>query len=256
MAQAGPLINGASATAVLGRLCKRALDTLLPPQCLGCRALVDEPGTLCSVCWGEITFLGPPQCHVCGLPFEYDLGEGALCGACARRAPVYRRARSALAYDQASRGLVIAFKHADRTDAAPAYGRWLARAGRGLIAESDLIAPVPLHWTRLFARRYNQAALLAQVLGRLSGLPVATDLLVRRRRTPSQGGLSPYRRRRNVQGAFAVDPKRRLEGRRVLLVDDVFTTGATAAACCRALLKAGAGSVDVLTLARVQRPVS
>ena len=255
MAQAGPPINGASAKGVLGRLSKRALDSLLPPQCLGCSALVEESGTLCSVCWGEITFLGPPQCHVCGLPFEYDLGEGALCGACVRRAPVYRRARAALAYDPASRGLVIAFKHADRTDAAPAYGRWLARAGSGLIAESDLIAHVPLHWTRLFTRRYNQAALLAQALGRQSGLPVAPDLLVRRRRTPSQGGLSPYRRRRNVSGAFAVRPKRQLEGLGVLLVDDVFTTGATVAACCRALLKAGAGSVDVLTLARVQRPV-
>lgn len=254
MAQGAPSINASSAAAVLGRLAKRALDTLLPPQCLGCSALVDEQGALCSACWGKITFLGPPQCHVCGQPFEYDLGEGAVCGACARRTPVYRRARSALAYDPASRGLVIAFKHADRTDAAPAYGRWLARAGSGLIAESDLIAPVPLHWTRLFARRYNQAALLAQAVSRQSGLPVAPDLLVRRRRTPSQGGLSPYRRQRNVSGAFAVRHKRRVKGQRILLIDDVFTTGATATACCRALLKAGAGSVDVLTLARVQRP--
>ena len=221
MAQAGPSINGASAKGVLGRLAKRTLDTLLPPQCLGCSALVDTPGALCFRCWGEITFLGPPQCHVCGLPFDYDLGEGAVCGACARRAP--------------------------------AYGRWLARAGSGLIAESDLIAPVPLHWTRLFARRFNQAALLAQALGRLSGLPVAPDLLVRRRRTPSQGGLSPYRRRLNVSGAFAVRRKRPVGGLGVLLVDDVFTTGATAAACARALLKAGAKSVNVLTLARVQR---
>lgn len=255
MAHGAPSINASSAAGVLGRLGKRVLDTLLPPQCLGCGALVDEQGALCPGCWGEITFLGPPQCHVCGLPFEYDLGEGALCGACVRRAPVYRRARAALAYGPASRGLVIAFKHADRTDAAPAYGRWLARAGSGLIAESDLMAPVPLHWTRLFARRYNQAALLAQVLGRRSGLPVAPDLLVRRRRTPSQGGLSPYRRLRNVSGAFAVNPKRRIEGRNILLVDDVFTTGATVAACSRALLKAGAQAVDVLTLARVQRPV-
>ena len=255
MAQGASSINGASAAGVFGRLAKRALDTLLPPQCLVYSALVDEQGSLCSACWGKITFLGPPQCHVCGLPFEYDLGEGAVCGACARRAPIFRRARSALTYDPASRGLVIAFKYADRTDAAPAYGRWLARAGSGLIAESDLIAPVPLHWTRLFSRRYNQSALLAQALGRQSSLPVATDLLVRRRRTPSQGGLSPYQRHRNVQGAFTVKPKRHFEGLRILLIDDVYTTGATVAACSRALLKAGAGAVDVLTLARVQRPV-
>jgi len=162
-----------------------------------------------------------------------------------------------LMYDDASRRLVLAFKHGDRTDTAPAFGRWLVRAGGGLIADADVVAPVPLHWTRLFARRYNQAALLGHAVGRCAGIPVVADALVRHRRTPSQGRLSPSARHRNLRGAFAVPRSRMavIEGRRVLLVDDVLTTGATAAACARTLLRAGARAVDVLTLARVVRPV-
>ncbi|MCH7485508.1 MAG: ComF family protein [Proteobacteria bacterium] len=233
------------------------MDSLLPPQCLGCSALVEESGTLCSVCWGEITFLGPPQCHVCGLPFEYDLGEGALCGACVRRAPVYRRARAALAYDPASRGLVIAFKHADRTYAAPAFAGWMARAGAALLGNADIIAPVPLHRLRLLSRRYNQAALLGHGLSRASGVAIVPDLLVRKKHTRSQGRLSRAQRALNVQGAFAVKAGRKgcLAGRRVLLIDDVLTTGVTAAACAKVLKRAGAAAVDVLTLARVVRPM-
>ena len=241
---------------VLRRLPRRALDALLPPQCLGCGALVDEPGLLCAECWDSVVFLGPPQCPACGFPFEYSLGEGALCGACSRRRPVFERARAAVAYDDASRHLILAFKHGDRTDAAPAFARWLARAGGELLGEAECIVPVPLHWSRLFARRYNQAALLAQNLGRLGSVPVVPDALVRRRRTPPQGRMGTAARRRNLAGAFAVGPRgrARIEGRRVLLVDDVLTTGATAAACGRTLLGARAGAVDVLTLARVVRP--
>ncbi len=260
MAHGKPLINGtvaAAATPGQGRrLVGLALDALLPPQCLSCGALVDSPGVLCAACWDKVAFPGPPQCAACGWPFEFDSGAGALCAACVRRRPVYRRARAVMVYGDTSRRLILAFKYGDRTDAAPAFGRWLARAGKELIAEAEVIVPVPLHWTRLFSRLYNQAALLAHALGKQSGLPVACDLLVRRKPTPSQGRLSPSARRRNVRGAFAVRPSRRgrLEGRRVLLVDDVLTTGATAAACARTLLRAGAASVDVLTLARVVRP--
>ena len=158
-------------------------------------------------------------------------------------------------YDEGSRGLVLGFKYADRTEGAAAYGAWLARAGAELAGEADLIVPVPLHWMRLFARRFNQAALLAQALGVETGLPVVPDLLLRRRHTPSQGRLSVDQRRRNVAGAFAVKGARapRLAGRRVLLVDDVLTTGATVSACARTLRRGGAGAVDVLVLARVVR---
>jgi ComF family protein len=233
----------------------RMLDIVLPPRCLKCGTTVDSVGALCANCWPAIAFLAPPHCAACGLPFEFDLGSAALCGSCAGEHPVFERARAAFRYDDGSKDLILRFKHADRTDSAPAFARWMARAGDALLADADLIAPVPLHWLRLFTRRYNQAALLAAELGGLSGRPAVNDLLLRRRRTPSQGGLGALGRQRNVAGAFAVDPRRRplLQDKRVLLVDDVLTTGATVSACASALLRAGAGVVDVLTLARVVR---
>jgi len=233
----------------------RMLDIVLPPRCLKCGATVDAVGALCADCWPAVAFLAPPHCAACGLPFEFDLGPDALCGACAGERPVFARARAAFRYDDGSKDLILRFKHADRTDSAPAFARWMARAGAALLADADLIVPVPLHWLRLFMRRYNQAALLASALGGLSGKPAVNDLLLRRRRTPSQGGLGALGRQRNVAGAFAVDPRRRslLHDKRVLLVDDVLTTGATVSACTSALLRAGAGAVDVLTLARVVR---
>jgi ComF family protein len=158
-------------------------------------------------------------------------------------------------YGEASRKLILAFKHGDRTDAAPALAAFLARAAGGLLSECDVIVPVPLNRWRLLRRRYNQAALLAQSLARRSGKPVAVDLLRRRRATPSQGGLTAVQRRQNVRGAFAVRPRLagQIAGRAVLLVDDVMTTGATVESCAAALRAAGAGRVDVVTLARVVR---
>lgn len=230
-----------------------ALDALLPPRCLSCGAVVPDQGTLCLPCWERIDFLAPPLCAACGLPFELDPGADALCGGCAARQPPFRRARAVFRYDDFGKGLILRFKHADRTEMAPALARWMARAGAELLDEADLIVPVPLHWTRLFGRRYNQAALLALALGRLTGLPVVPDLLLRRRRTPSQGGLGREARRRNIRGAFATAPHRgnALAGARVVLIDDVLTTGATTGACARALLAGGAEAVDVLTVARV-----
>lgn len=171
--------------------------------------------------------------------------------------PPFGRARSVLVYDDGSRPLVLAFKHADRTHAARPFGAWLARAGADILRDADLLAPVPLHRWRLLMRRYNQSALLAQAVGREAGVPVIPDLLLRRRRTRTQGGLDGAGRRRNVAGAFAVRTGARpaLAGRRVVLVDDVLTTGATVAECARALLAGGAAGVDVLTIARVVKAV-
>lgn len=237
------------------RFAAAALDLLLPPRCLACGAIVDAQGTLCAGCWRGITFIGPPMCACCGLPFEIAAGPGALCGACVASPPVWGRARAALVYDDGSRPLVLGFKHGDRTHAAIPFARWMALAGAELLAGADLLVPVPLHPWRLFRRRYNQSALLARAVADRSGVPLLVDAVVRRRRTPSQGGLNRRQRALNVRGAFRVRPAAadRIRGRRVVLVDDVLTTGATVTACARALLSAGAASVDVLALARVVR---
>lgn len=239
----------------LRRAARLALDLVLPPCCLSCRQPVGEPGTLCGGCWSAVAFLAPPCCCVCGHPFDFDLGPDALCAACTASRPAWDRARAVARYDDASRPLLVSFKHRDRTDAAPAFGRWMARAGAELLAEADLLVPVPLHRFRLMARRYNQSALLARAIAAETGLPCAADLLLRTRRTRSQGRMTRDERERNVRGAFAVRDGRRaaLRGRRAVLIDDVLTTGATAAACTAALLRACAAAVDVLTLARVVR---
>ncbi|MGH6953674.1 MAG: ComF family protein, partial [Alphaproteobacteria bacterium] len=208
MAGALDYVMWAALTGTVERAGAVALRALLPPQCMRCGELVDSPGTLCGACWSALSFLGPPQCQACGYPFEFDSGaripDDTLCGQCLGRRPIYGRARAVLRYDDSSRPLVLAFKHGDRTDAAPAFGRMLVRAGAEILAGADLVVPVPLHWTRLFRRRYNQAALLAHAVARASGVPAGPDLLVRVRRTPSQGRLAPPERRRNVRGAFAV----------------------------------------------------
>jgi predicted amidophosphoribosyltransferase len=163
--------------------------------CLGCNEIVGEPGALCATCWPGFSFISPPHCTRCGAPFAEEIGAGAQCGACLRRPPRFRRARAALVYDDTSRRLVLPFKHGDRTDMARACGGWMARAGAELLAEAELIAPVPLHWRRLFTRRYNQALLLARAAARRSPGRLAPDLLRRARWTGSQSGLRAEERR-------------------------------------------------------------
>jgi len=232
------------------------LDAALPPLCLGCGEIVGETGSLCTACWAGFAFIAPPQCARCGDPFSADVGEGALCASCLVRPPRYRLARAVVAYDQRSRRLVLPLKHGDRTDMARAYGRWMARSGAEMLGDADLIAPVPLHWRRLLTRRYNQSVLLARAVAREAGQALAPDLLRRVRWTGSQAGLRAHERRRNVRRAFDLAPRWavRVKGAGVVLVDDVLTTGATADACTRVLLAAGARHVDILTLARVVRP--
>lgn len=235
------------------RLGKAALDMVLPPRCLSCGLPVTEIGTLCGPCWKGLTFLSAPCCLTCGIPFVYEVPEETLCGQCQRRPPRYDRARAVLRYDAASRRLVIAFKYADRTDAAPVFAAWLHRAADGMLDGRPLLMPVPLHRARLRARRYNQAALMTARLARIAQLDWSADGLVRTRRTRSQGRLGADERRRNVGGAFALSAAGRaaVPGRRVVLIDDVLTTGATVEACARPLRAGGAQAVDVLTLTRV-----
>jgi len=245
-----------SAAAPLRRWGHALLDFVLPPRCIVCAEEVGSAHALCAACWRRLTFLGAPCCACCGLPFAYEMGSAALCGACFREHPSYDRARSALRYDEGSRRRVLAFKHGDRLHGIPTFAEWLRRAGAELLADADLLAPVPLHWSRLLRRRYNQSALLANALARASGVAAAPDLLVRRRRTRSQGEFGPEGRRRNVASAFRLRRGRSVADLRVVLIDDVLTTGATVEECARVLRRAGARSVAVLTLARSLRTES
>lgn len=214
------------------------------------------PGALEPDLWAKLRFISDPVCARCGTPFEIAVDEAQVCGACLARPPAYDRARAALEYGEVSRDLILALKYQGRRDGLGLLGGWMVAAGAGLLKEADLIVPVPLHYLRLVQRGFNQSAWLAAAIARSSGKRMAVDVLKRTRATPIQGGLSADGRRRNVQGAFRVRRSRQglVKDCQILLVDDVLTTGATAEACARALRRAGARCVDVLTLARVAAP--
>lgn len=234
-----------------GNVVKALLDLLFPPLCIGCRGAVGQAG-FCAACWSAITFLDGPGCACCGLPFAVALDGDTLCAGCLAKPPAFDKARAILAYDDNSRSAILALKHADRLDLVPGFSRWLSRTGRSLLEDSDLIVPVPLHRVRLWRRRYNQSAELARRLAGDWKRPFEPFALVRSRPTPSQGAVNGAKaRRRNVLGAFRVPDPGKIKGKRVLLLDDVLTTGATVEACARALKRAGAERVHVLVLARV-----
>jgi ComF family protein len=228
------------------------LDAALPPLCPACRKPVAEDGGLCPGCWSQLSFITPPYCERLGIPFAYDRGPGVLSMQAIADPPAYQRARAAVRYDDIARTLVHALKYGDRLDLAPTLGRWMVQAGAPLLAEADALIPVPLHWRRLWWRRFNQSAALAEVIAVRVKLPVA-HALARVKATRQQVGLTASERALNVQGAFRVREQARtdVEGRRFVLVDDVLTSGATIDACTRVLLRAGAASVDVLVFARV-----
>src|SRR5438876_3566044 len=227
-----------------------ALDIALPTLCVACREPVDGEG-VCAECWARLSFIAPQCCPKLGIPFVYDPGPGLLSMEAISDPPAYQRARAAVRYDDVARTLVHTLKYQDRTDLAPAMGRWMARAGHELLSQADALVPVPLHWRRGWSRRYNQSGALARVIQRQSGVPVAGNALRRVRPTQQQIGLSRSQRASNVQGAFKVAAERtaEIQGRRVVLIDDVLTTGATLDACARALLRVKAARVDVLVFA-------
>ena len=230
-------------------------DLLLPAQAWDSPQATASPG-LTARGWSRVTFLEDPVCDGCGAGFEMDGGPfaAARCAACLARPWAFARARAACVYDEASRGLILQFKHGDHQPFAPLFARWIARSAAPLLDEADAVAPVPLHRLRLLSRRFNQAAEIARPLARDAGLDYLPDALIRTTHTTTQGGKSARGRRLNVKKAFAVSEagRRQVRGRRILLVDDVLTTGATAEACARALIEAGARAVDLAVVARVR----
>lgn len=247
-------LHHAAGTALL-----RAANAVLPPRCPATGEIVDRAGALSPAFWQQLTFIEPPCCDRCGLPFGVDLtgadDNAILCAACMATPFSFDRARAAVVYNDASRQLILGFKYSDRLHSITTFTPWLQRAGAGLIAQSDVIVPVPLHRSRLWSRRFNQSALLARALAKSCALACLPAGLLRTRATQPQKGLSRSARYKNVSGVFAPNPRhvQDISGKRVLLIDDVFTSGATLDACARVLRGAGATQVHVLTLARVTR---
>ena len=239
--------------ALAGKAFGWAASILFPPTCPGCRKLIAEPGTLCGNCWPKLRFLERPWCPVMGTPFAHDMGEGFLSAEAIANPPPFARARAAVAYSGIARRMVQGLKYNDATGLASWMARWMLRAGGEVIADADLVVPVPLHWRRFVKRRFNQSAELARAVARLSGKPFEPLAVTRVRGTRQQVGLGQSQREDNVRGAFKVLSQHDIlvRGRRVLVVDDVYTTGATVFAMARSLKRSGAKAVDVLTFARV-----
>lgn len=238
---------------LLVALARAAADTIVPPLCLNCRKPLGSHDAICAACWRQIRFIGQPLCDRLGIPLTFDTGATTVSAAALADPPEWDRARAAALFGPVVREMIHAFKYNDRHDARRLFGRWLTGAGRELLPDADVLVPVPLHRWRLIGRKFNQAQLLAGEISILTRLAVDPFVLERVKATPSQVGLSEAERRHNLSGAFRLRPgaKARIEGAKVVLIDDVITTGSTAAACARVLRRAGAARVDVLALAMV-----
>ncbi|MGH1576073.1 ComF family protein [Planktotalea sp.] len=231
------------------------IHAVFPPECLSCRARVASDDGLCGPCWRDTAFISGAVCDACGVPLRGDVQSGDRCDECLRVARPWSQGRSALLYKDRARALVLGLKHGDRHDIVRPVARWMARASQDILRENMVIAPVPLHWSRMIQRRYNQSGLIAQAMARELNISYCADLLLRTRSTASLDGKSRDERFREVSDAISPNPKRkqRIEGRSVLLVDDVMTSGATLAACTEACINAQASEVCVVTLARVAK---
>lgn len=239
---------------MIAQAIQTALRVVYPPRCLGCGCVVDGDQGLCPACWRETKFIGGTVCDSCGVPLPGIAGPDKVqCDSCIADPPVWSRGRAALEYDGLARRLILGFKHGDKIELADPAGRWLAQAAADLLTDDTLVAPIPLHRWRLLKRRYNQSALLAQALSMRAGVEACLDLFLRPIATPSLDGKSRSERAEALEGAITVNPKREdiIAGRRVLIVDDVMTSGATFSAATTAALAAGASEVCVLALARV-----
>ncbi len=236
----------------------KILDMLLPPRCFACGEDVQDHGGQCVACWSKIDFISHPLCTCCGVPFDYVSNQeegaaGLICGDCALTKNAFDQARAVFLYDDHSKKMILSFKHGDRHEGVPAFANWLWGAAKIWQDEIDIIMPVPLHWRRLFKRRFNQAAEMAHAVGKVTGLEVDATSLKRHKPTRSQFGLGARQRQKNVKSAFSINEKGKVgvKGKTILLVDDVMTTGATLNACAKALKKAGVVKVYAVSLARV-----
>lgn len=241
------------------RLIEAMIDSILPPRCIVTGEIIERHGMISAEAWGSLHFISDPQCNRCGFPFEFDDGqahEANICLGCLKSPPVFDKARSALVYDDASRDLVLSYKHGDQTDYIATFIPWLEMAAGRLIDQADYIIPVPLHRWRLIKRRFNQSALIAKYLADETKTCALLDGLIRNRHTVTQGKLQAKQRLKNVKNAFEVNPKYldKVQGKSIILIDDVYTTGATVNECTKVLKKTGASSVNILTLARVVKP--
>lgn len=241
-----------------GRFGRKTLDVVYPAHCPGCGAATSEPGALCGPCWQAMPFITRPFCERLGTPFAIDIGGPLLSPSAIAEPPVFNRARAVALHDGPARAFVHRLKFSDRLDLALPMARLMAVAGKDVLEGADALVPVPLHWTRLLSRRFNQSAALAEAIGHQTGVPVEPGLLRRVKRTPQQVGLSRPQRVANLQGAFAVPEAMRpaVSGRRLVLIDDVHTTGATLNAAARVLRRAGAAEVEVLTFTKVAEALS
>ncbi|MGL5115709.1 MAG: ComF family protein [Beijerinckiaceae bacterium] len=236
-----------------GQLSRAALDMVYPPQCVACGEIGAEPATLCAACWRGMPFITRPFCERTGVPFAVDIGGPLLSVQAIADPPVFGAARAVARHDGAAKAMVHKLKYGDRQELALAMARLMAGAAGDLAAKADVLVPIPLHWTRLFRRRFNQAAALGLRLSAITGKPMEPDLLRRRKRTRQQVGLTRAERQQNLQGALHVpeDSRARVKGLNILLVDDVLTTGSTGNAAARVLLRAGAANVDIVSFSRV-----
>lgn len=233
---------------------RQTTNVVVPATCLTCDRLVEKQGGCCARCWSELRFVREPYCPVMGTPFSVDLGEGFLSAEAIADPPSFGRLRTVMLYDDLARRMASSIKFSDRLDLVPAIAGWMAAAGKELLKDADMIIPVPLHISRLRTRRFNQSAELARHISSSCGVDHEPELLVRRKATRQQVGLTEKQRARNVSGAFQVKEncRIRINGKRILLIDDVYTTGATVKAATRALMRAGAAQVDVLVFAKVE----
>lgn len=233
---------------------ERIINLILPPRCLLCGKVINGDNGLCNDCFNNITFITKPYCDKCGYPFYKSIDSDGICLSCLnpKNKQIFRMCRSAIVYDEYSKKLILDFKFSDHVENKVLLARWLNMAGKDIFDEGiDIIIPVPLHFTRMIKRKYNQSAILAKELSRLCKIDVDYNLLKRSKMTAPQTQCTGKERQKNVKNAFVVSDIEKIKGKRIVLIDDVYTTGATLKECAKILLSAGAKSVDALTVARV-----